>query len=276
MGLMSVGMVVGMMGMLTQPVLESTWGRDAEKANRQACAANLKALGQAVHKIGCIEAEQVPPRQVRKVELRGRLKRLPMDYWHLLDQRVAKQPPTEPSPHPSWGRWEIEVNGTTYELDLGNNLLVLDRVEQLEGKLVEVTGILETVWDLPRHRSGPCCMPFPRDVVRVETLKAADCEFIRITETVEVRATLQYHQVSFLQGYFVTVQGQTYRLDFSKNPDLWRIARQLEGKSVVVKGEVVVRRLCDISPLEALIPVHFIVVTDLHFDGIQLELALRK
>jgi hypothetical protein len=142
-------------------------------------------------------------------------------------------------------RWEVTVNGKTYELELNTKELQA-LAEKLAGKTVFLEGRLETRWR-ERHRPpmGPndiqlmiAYMPMPVSVVVVNRLQNA--EFVKETVTVVIsgklnmKARFGYPAPDFQA--VITSGGKTYVLDFGNNAGL-RLAGQLfDGKTVAVKG----------------------------------------
>jgi hypothetical protein len=180
-----------------------------------------------------------------RVEIKGKLQRvrLPIDVIPL-DQLDPNPPRTGPL-LPRWDEvWQITVGDKTYILDLGDNSDVekgpitrgfTDLARKLAGKTVIITGMLNG------------------DTVQVTGLKA-DEEYVKQTTEVEVRGQLQgirFEPVIYKTGgpmidiyvpphyvaWNLVVDGKTYSVSFP-TPELARLAETLDGKAVVISGEL--------------------------------------
>jgi hypothetical protein len=186
-----------------------------------------------------------PFKKIVSVEMQGTLRKVVE--WVYLGPRVMKD---KRFPMPTVDffpvtRWEITVNGKTYELELGTRELQA-LAEKLAGKTVLLEGRLETRW---RERNRPLVrpgdvqpaiayMPIPVSVVVVHRLQ--DAEFVKETVTVVISGKLG---MNVRLGYpaldtqaVITSGGKTYVLDFGNNAALRLRARLLDGNTVAVKG----------------------------------------
>jgi hypothetical protein len=151
--------------------------------------------------------------------------------------------------------WQVSANGKTYTLDFGRtHLYATDRLhtlialppwmelpgkaEKLAGKTVIVTGTLDGT------------------TVHVTDLKADD-EFVKETTEVEARGQLSALYLELIRplipeqrlterpesfppqlvAWNFVVDGQTYTLTFA-TPELESLAKKLDGKAVVLTGEL--------------------------------------
>ena len=209
----------------------------------------LLALSASAAEVG--ENRYPPPRpdglfkKIVSVEMQGTLRKVVERYYRGPQLMNDKRFPMPTYDFIIVTRWEITVNGKTYELELGTKELQA-LAEKLNGKAVLLEGRLETRWrdrNRPPVRPGEvqlmiASIPVPVSVVVVNRLQNA--EFVKETVTVvisgklEMKARLGYPAPDFQT--VITSGGKTYVLDLGGNAGL-RLAGQLfDGKTVTVKG----------------------------------------
>src|SRR5262249_35402102 len=137
-----------------------------------------------------------PFKKIVSVEMQGTLRKVVER--HYLGPQLMKD---NRFPMPTYDfivvtRWEITVNGQTYELELGTKELQA-LAEKLNGKTVLLEGRLETRWrdrNCPRVRPGDvqlmiASIPVPVSVVVVNRLQLA--EFVKETVTMVISGKLE-------------------------------------------------------------------------------------
>jgi hypothetical protein len=121
--------------------------------------------------------------------------------------------------------WVITADGKTYDLSFDGASPLVGVPERLEGKAVIVTGT-------------PVGF-----AIRVTGLKADDSGTTTEKATVEARGQVKRGVAGdvFSEAYAcwsLTIDGETYELDFGALKDLAEMATALEGKQVVVSGVI--------------------------------------
>ena len=139
---------------------------------------------------------------------------------------------------PNWGpidRWTITVAGQTYELTFDSEDL-RKLAEKLNGKVVVVTGT-------PRKYT-----------IHVTGMKADESESARDKVTTEVHSQVKRLKINGPLGdsyecWGLTINGETYELDFGGLKDLAEMTKNLSGTVVTVSGllEVIPPRESKIS-----------------------------
>jgi hypothetical protein len=189
-------------------------------------------------------------------DLRGKLERV-VDRNSLLEL-ASPRDRRLPMPMPEFlsHYWRITINGQEYRLDFGGNKELLALAEKLNGKLVHVTGSVEEIL-VPRYpprglegtRLAIALPPLMVKFVHVKTMQPMNVESAREIVAVVAFAKLGYqgnqqdngHYTDMKynwEGYFVIIDGKTYRLDFGANPKLEQLALKLRRQAVVVIGQL--------------------------------------
>jgi hypothetical protein len=164
------------------------------------------------------------------VEIRGKLRKTsrPLDCRDVITM-TPEQPAFPPSRQPRWDPfreltlvWTITTGGKTYDLDFGSNDLQ-KLAETLEGKPVVVTGT-------PRKYA-----------IHVTGMKAEESATATEKVTTEVQGQIRRLKIANARGdeyerWGLTVNGETYELDFGGLEDLAEMTKDLGGKSVAVTG----------------------------------------
>ncbi len=142
--------------------------------------------------------------------------------------------------------WQITVQGKSYELDFNGGKGWNALAQKSDGRMVRVTGRLEQRIrfrnDIEAKRTLPSEIAIPRRpqsywVVVVERFESVVEEYVREHVEFEIRGLLLVDQKIGLPERVVTTltaQGQTFVLELGRGTS--RLARQLHGKTVAVKG----------------------------------------
>jgi hypothetical protein len=151
------------------------------------------------------------------------------------------------SPFDHRPRWQITVGGRDYNLDLGSNKFLHRLADELVGKNVRVTGVLEHRVEIPpRALTGPHDEAAKRQEIPFHyvVVVVTDMERVagRADEHVhaEIRGTLTLKQPIGAPPEQLTIitGGVQFVLDLGKDVELRALARRLDGKMVVVKGAI--------------------------------------
>jgi hypothetical protein len=116
-------------------------------------------------------------------------------------------------------RWQIQVQGRTFDVDLGTNKDIQALASKLNGKMVVLSG------SLTGNR------------VRVGGLRAAAALAVPQVQ-IEIVGTLRYSELErfpVLRVWEVTANGQTYRLSLP-TAELQKRGQELSGRRVMVRG----------------------------------------
>jgi hypothetical protein len=128
----------------------------------------------------------------------------------------------------------LDTGGTWFGLDFGKNKDLLERAEKLSGRRVRVTGRLEQ-----RQLGG--LIPRTIYVLVVTDLQPVkpDGGILKKTVHVEMKGQFLFRADRLdilLPDSRLTVNGQTYVVNFGNNRDLWRSATALDGHTAIVAG----------------------------------------
>jgi len=183
-----------------------------------------------------------------KVEIRGRLESI-REWLHLLKEaHESIYPPREHFPIITG--WQIYVGDKSYRLDFGSRIELQNLAHQLDHKGVIITGT----------RVG--------DVIHVTKLKADEGTYQQ-TVTVEIQGVLTNtaRLMKWLEAkrnpmldkddftlWYVTANGKSYQLDFSRKPMPFARLNELTNRTVVVTGTlkdgvVTVTSLTPVDPI---------------------------
>jgi hypothetical protein len=185
-----------------------------------------------------------PFKKIVSVEMQGQLKKVVETIYIGPQLMKDKRFPMPTIDFITVTRWEITVNGKTYELELGTKELQA-LAEKLAGKTVLLEGRLETRWRRRRSPLGPevpratiAYPPVQVSVVVVNRLQNA--EFIKETISVVVSGKLQMNArlgyPPFDSQAIITTGGKTYVLDFGNNAALRLVAQLRDGQNTTIKG----------------------------------------
>src|SRR5262249_14517291 len=171
--------------------------------------------------------------QVTNIEVKGKL--TSQELW--LEDHMRPLPAQKPCismemlkapAHPIWKKFEVTANGKTYRLNFGTNLSLRDLARSMHNKFVTVTGTL----------SG-------EDLINVTSLKVEAEDSIKQVTTVELSGTLnlriytlQIYPPRDVLNWYTVVNGVRYELDLRGSLNLTRLAGKLEGKKVIIRGEL--------------------------------------
>jgi hypothetical protein len=203
------------------------------KATSLVCAAllgclTLSAFGGGATDMGCLPPPPPTKDYVKKtvrVEIKGKLDHIRVGGLEPLRDPKDRMPIID-----FFDYWQITVGGKTYMLQFSRLEDINELANKLAGKPVIVNGTLEG------------------ETVLVTGLKA-DEDSVKQTTEVEARGQLSAIYLETITPVFgrrdipitvawnFTVDGKTYTLRFA-SPELESLARSLDGKAVVLTGEM--------------------------------------